>query len=251
MKTDRPDEEVNSYRRNIKQECVANGNDIYQYVLLKTRNRDLAEEITQEAIKRVIKYVNEHGLEKKIENVHSFLRMTAYHLLIDLETEKAHCPSTVELDDERNNSLLKKAVDETFAPYLQKKIEQQEIIQTFLKDATPLEQQVFKNLLEGRSYEEIADTISLKPAKIRLLVYKVLARLRYRVRNKLKPRRPRWREEHKVRLPKESKLEQLLLEEGLLSEIPPRIKDFTSYRNRRPVKVKGKPISETIIEERR
>lgn len=49
----------------------------------------------------------------------------------------------------------------------------------------------------------------------------------------------------------EYKLEQILLKEGLLSEIPPPITDFTGYRKRRPVNVKGKPISETIIEERR
>lgn len=49
----------------------------------------------------------------------------------------------------------------------------------------------------------------------------------------------------------EDKLEQMLLEAGLLSEIPPPITDFTNYRRRRPIKVKGKPVSETIIEERR
>lgn len=49
----------------------------------------------------------------------------------------------------------------------------------------------------------------------------------------------------------EDKLEQMLLEVGLLSEIPPRITDFTPYEKRKPIKVKGKPISETIIEERR
>lgn len=49
----------------------------------------------------------------------------------------------------------------------------------------------------------------------------------------------------------EDKLEQMLLKEGLLSEIPPPITDFMGYRKRKPIKVKGKPISETIIEERR
>jgi hypothetical protein len=49
----------------------------------------------------------------------------------------------------------------------------------------------------------------------------------------------------------ESQLDQLLLEAGVISEIPPPITDFTPYENRRPIEVKGKPISETIIEERR
>lgn len=49
----------------------------------------------------------------------------------------------------------------------------------------------------------------------------------------------------------EDRLDQLLLEAGVISEIPPPITDFTPYENRRPIEVKGKPISETIIEERR
>lgn len=49
----------------------------------------------------------------------------------------------------------------------------------------------------------------------------------------------------------EDELEQMLLKAGLLSKIPPPITDFTNYRKRRPIKVKGKPVSETIIEERR
>jgi hypothetical protein len=49
----------------------------------------------------------------------------------------------------------------------------------------------------------------------------------------------------------EDQLDQLLLEAGVISEIPSPITDFTPYENRQPIKVKGKPISETIIEERR
>lgn len=48
-----------------------------------------------------------------------------------------------------------------------------------------------------------------------------------------------------------NKLERKLLEAGLLSEIKPMVIDVESYRNYKPVKVKGKPVSETIIEERR
>ncbi len=49
----------------------------------------------------------------------------------------------------------------------------------------------------------------------------------------------------------EDLLAQRLLEAGVISHIPPRITDFTPYENRKPVEVKGKPVSETIIEERR
>ena len=51
-------------------------------------------------------------------------------------------------------------------------------------------------------------------------------------------------------MPLEDQLDQLLLEAGVISEIPPPITDFTPYENRQPIEVKGKPISETIIEER-
>ncbi len=49
----------------------------------------------------------------------------------------------------------------------------------------------------------------------------------------------------------EDVLDQRLLEAGVISEIPQRITDFTPYQNRKPIEVKGKPVSETIIEERR
>ena len=43
---------------------------------------------------------------------------------------------------------------------------------------------------------------------------------------------------------------QKMIEDGLLRRIPPR-PDATSYSKRRLIEVKGKPLSETIIEERR
>jgi len=49
----------------------------------------------------------------------------------------------------------------------------------------------------------------------------------------------------------EEEFEQRLLEKGIISRIPPRITDLTPYRNRKLIEVKGKPLSETIIEERR
>lgn len=49
----------------------------------------------------------------------------------------------------------------------------------------------------------------------------------------------------------ESDFERQLLERGVISSIPPPITDFEPYRNRKLIEVKGKPLSETIIEERR
>lgn len=49
----------------------------------------------------------------------------------------------------------------------------------------------------------------------------------------------------------EEEFEQHLLRKGVISRIPPRIRDATFYANRKPIEVKGKPVSETIIEERR
>lgn len=42
-----------------------------------------------------------------------------------------------------------------------------------------------------------------------------------------------------------------LYEKGIIGKPPPPITDFSRYENYEPVKVKGKPVSETIIEERR
>jgi hypothetical protein len=49
----------------------------------------------------------------------------------------------------------------------------------------------------------------------------------------------------------EEEVERLLFERGVVSEIKPRALDPARYRDRKPVEVKGKPISEVIIEERR
>ena len=52
---------------------------------------------------------------------------------------------------------------------------------------------------------------------------------------------------------KEEQLQQRLLEEGIISHIPPKptdddIKRFNAWK---PVPIQGKPLSETIIEDRR
>ena len=44
---------------------------------------------------------------------------------------------------------------------------------------------------------------------------------------------------------------QGLLEAGLIKTISKPVMDIERYRNYKPVEVKGKPVSETIIEERR
>lgn len=49
----------------------------------------------------------------------------------------------------------------------------------------------------------------------------------------------------------EDEFEQHLLKKGIISRIPPRIRDAALYASRKPIEVKGKPVSETIIEERR
>jgi tetratricopeptide (TPR) repeat protein len=49
----------------------------------------------------------------------------------------------------------------------------------------------------------------------------------------------------------EEQLKQRLLEMGLLKEIKEPITDFTPYQNRTPIMVHGKPVSETILEDRR
>jgi hypothetical protein len=49
----------------------------------------------------------------------------------------------------------------------------------------------------------------------------------------------------------EEEFEQRLLAKGIISRIPPRIRDAESFANRRLIEVEGKPLSEIIIEERR
>lgn len=49
----------------------------------------------------------------------------------------------------------------------------------------------------------------------------------------------------------EEEFKRRLLDAGLLKEIKPPIRDYEPFRNRKPVPIQGKPLSETIIEERR
>ena len=48
----------------------------------------------------------------------------------------------------------------------------------------------------------------------------------------------------------EEEFEQYLYEKGIIGKPPPPVTDFSRYENYKPVEVKGKPVSETIIEER-
>ncbi|HEV7475532.1 MAG TPA: hypothetical protein VGN90_15870 [Pyrinomonadaceae bacterium] len=51
----------------------------------------------------------------------------------------------------------------------------------------------------------------------------------------------------------EDEFEQHLLANGVITEIPPPLTeaDIEAFRNYKPISVEGKPVSETIIEERR
>lgn len=48
----------------------------------------------------------------------------------------------------------------------------------------------------------------------------------------------------------EAEFEQHLKKQGLLTDIPIPITDLSAYAQRKPISVSGKPLSETIIEER-
>ncbi len=50
---------------------------------------------------------------------------------------------------------------------------------------------------------------------------------------------------------KEDLLRQALVERGLLEPSPPRGKDPVRFRRWQPIPISGKPLSETIIDERR
>jgi hypothetical protein len=50
---------------------------------------------------------------------------------------------------------------------------------------------------------------------------------------------------------KRDQILQKMLEDGLITRIPPPIMDGARHRSWKPIEIEGKPISETIIEERR
>jgi hypothetical protein len=54
-----------------------------------------------------------------------------------------------------------------------------------------------------------------------------------------------------VPLTEKDEVELALLKDGTLDSIPPSTPDQSSFDNWKPVTIEGKPLSETIIEERR
>ena len=57
-------------------------------------------------------------------------------------------------------------------------------------------------------------------------------------------------DERQVAIDLDQRVQRALYEAGLVREIKPPITDPTPYR-REPIEIKGKPLSETVIEERR
>ena len=52
-------------------------------------------------------------------------------------------------------------------------------------------------------------------------------------------------------LPTDEEYQERLVEAGLLKQVRPRRRDQRAFDSYRPVEISGKPLSETIIEERR
>ena len=49
----------------------------------------------------------------------------------------------------------------------------------------------------------------------------------------------------------EEEFDQYLIAKGVMTSAPPPITDLTPFQNRQLIEVKGKPLSDTVIEERR
>ncbi len=67
-------------------------------------------------------------------------------------------------------------------------------------------------------------------------------------RQELRVRLDTWR---KPPQPTEDDLDQRLLSAGVISHVPTPLTDLAPYRRWKPITARGKPLSETIIEERR
>ena len=83
--------------------------------------------------------------------------------------------------------------------------------------------------------QEIISTIQTFPASVQMEIVETLQK-------SLKKTAPS--------NPSEDQIEQILLAQGLISEIPKRVRD-REEETYSPVEVTGKPLSETILEERR
>jgi hypothetical protein len=59
------------------------------------------------------------------------------------------------------------------------------------------------------------------------------------------------RSERESGVTKEEQLRRQLVADGVVSHVPQRKKDLERYRQWQPVAIQGKPLSQTIVEERR
>lgn len=135
---------------------------------------------------------------------------------------------------------------------------------------TDIEREIFDEyFIEGKTVRDIAETRNLSHVTIRRRIQRIIGEARQLVDQEsvlskdsakatgLAPAKSKALRKTLDALLRvhgktgEDRLEQMLLKEGLLSKIPPPITDFALYQKRKPITIRGKPISETIIEERR
>ncbi len=143
--------------------------EIYRFVYYKVQNKEEAEELTQDAFKRVIPKLQEGKVEEGKVRAYTF--QTARNLLKDLWRRRGRDPQMVDLENIQEGGLWESTREE--------RQEEKMVLEEAMAFLSEDYQQVINlRIVEGYSVKETALKMGRNPGAIRSLQYRALQSLR-------------------------------------------------------------------------
>lgn len=143
--------------------------EIYRFIYYKVQNKEEAEELTQDAFKRVIPKLQEGKVEEGKVRAYTF--QTARNLLKDLWRKRVRDPQMMDLDNIREG--------EAWDRDRQERLEERMVLEEALALLGEDYQEVINlRIVEGYSVKETALKMGRNPGAIRSLQYRALQSLR-------------------------------------------------------------------------
>ena len=196
------DHDGNQKRREFDEKWHIHYKNLYPYVLNLTRNKADAEDITQETLMRYRQHMEKKQWETKIEDADAYRRGIAYNLYMDLckRRKREGQVSTDNEDDERTSKEAERksgACDSTIAKIEAdmhyKKLFRTLPLKVILSGLSEYELKLLRlKKVEGKSNEEVAETLNEDVFRVRYDSNKLDAKLRYRVKKLQQPENGRF-----------------------------------------------------------
>jgi RNA polymerase sigma factor (sigma-70 family) len=184
-------EHANKRRLEFLDKLSEHHDRLHPWVLKMTGNQADADDITQEALVRYIRHMDQKGWETKIENTGAYLRRIAHNLYVDLCKRRNHEVQFGYEDEETghtNQEVERKAAttDDTVgriedASHFGKLL--REMPKSLLHGFSDYERELLRlRKVDGLSAKEAAGILQKDVYRVRYDLNKIEARLRYRVR---------------------------------------------------------------------